>query len=221
MSLLDYTFPNTRPDSRLSLTERQLLQSVVEIARHVFRAAASSIFLVDAQTRDLIFEAVAGEGAAQLPGTRFPSGTGIVGWVSRSGQPLFIDDLASSDLFARAAAESTGYVPSSLMAAPLIRRDDCIGVLEVLDPRDRTRGGLTDLDLLALLGAQAAISLDLLVRARRPRSGEGVAGEQTELLGRIDDRIRTADPAIVSVVTKMLAAADDLLAGASGDATQG
>ena len=55
------------------LTERGLLQSIVEVARSVFSAAAASVFLLDEDTDELVFEAVAGEGADSLVGQRFPA----------------------------------------------------------------------------------------------------------------------------------------------------
>ena len=42
---------------------RALLQSIVEVARAIFGAQASSIFLLDEDADELVFEAVAGEGA--------------------------------------------------------------------------------------------------------------------------------------------------------------
>ena len=47
---------------------RQLLQSVVEVARAIFGAQASSIFLLDEEADELVFEAVAGHGAETLLG---------------------------------------------------------------------------------------------------------------------------------------------------------
>nr|BFE80730.1 hypothetical protein GCM10020093_033310 [Planobispora longispora] len=44
------------------VTQRRLLQSIVEVACRVFGAAAASVFLVDRGTGELVFEAVAGEG---------------------------------------------------------------------------------------------------------------------------------------------------------------
>lgn len=154
------------PDLEAS-TERRLLQSVVEVARHTFGAAAASVFLVDPRTRELVFEAVAGEGDGQLVGTRFPAGTGIAGWVAASGQSMLVDDLRDSEHFSSRAAESTGYVPNSIMAAPLFSEDSCIGVLEVLDrgSTGHTRE-LADVQLLDLLADQAAIGLELLTRLR-------------------------------------------------------
>ncbi|MER7762988.1 GAF domain-containing protein [Streptomyces sp. NPDC097619] len=156
----------TPPADDTTSTERRLLQSVVEVARHAFGAAASSVFLVDPGSGDLVFEAVAGEGDDLLVGTRFPAGTGIAGWVAASGQSMLVDDLRDSEHFSGEAAESTGYVPNSIMAAPLFSDDACIGVLEVLD---RGAGGtreMADVELLDLLADQAAIGLTLLTRLR-------------------------------------------------------
>ena len=149
---------------------RELLQSIVEVARAIFGARASSIFLLDTTTDELVFEAVAGEGASSLIGQRLPSSTGIAGWVLVTGQPLVLEDLEADPRFARDVAESTGYVPKSLMAVPLLHGEDVLGVLQVLDRPQRERFSLQEMELLGLFGNQAAIALDLLGRARRARS---------------------------------------------------
>ncbi|HUC56397.1 MAG TPA: GAF domain-containing protein [Streptosporangiaceae bacterium] len=199
------------------ITERSLLQSVVEVARSVFGAAAASVFLLDEETDELVFEAVAGEGEDHLVGTRFPSGTGLAGWVVMSGQAMLVDDVNDSPQFARDAAESTGFVPSSIMAAPLIRNGECIGVLEVLDRGSRPRGDLSDVDLIGLLATEVALGLELLIRLRwrsghrelgRTRAGE----DDFDVLSRITQRLPYAREPIASTVSRLLATADDLLA---------
>ena len=66
--------------------QRELLQSIVEVARAIFNARASSIFVLDEQTDELVFEAVAGEGAETVIGLRIPSSTGIAGLGARFGR---------------------------------------------------------------------------------------------------------------------------------------
>src|SRR5439155_3761731 len=112
---------------------RALLRSTVEVARAIFHAKAASVFLLDEEADELVFEAIAGEGAERLIGTRFPSSTGVAGWVLVTRQPLVVDDLTKDPRFAREAAESTGYLPRGLMAVPLLTEDSALGVLEVLD----------------------------------------------------------------------------------------
>ena len=145
---------------------RDLLRSIVDTARAIFRAKASSIFLLDQETGDLVFEAVSGEGSEELIGRRIPQGTGIAGWVVAARQPLVLDDVAGDPRFARDVAEATGYVPSGLMAVPLLHRDEVLGVLQVLD-RKSSRFSLAEMDLLGLFANQAAIAVDLLLRARQ------------------------------------------------------
>jgi GAF domain-containing protein len=203
------------------ISERGLLQSVVEVARSVFGAAAASVFLLDTATGDLVFEAVSGEGEEHLVGTRFPSGTGIAGWVATCGQPLLVDDVAGTDQFARDAAEATGYMPTSIMAAPLIRNGECIGVLEVLDRGSRPREDLGDVDLLGLLATEMAMGLELLTRLRWMQADEiqvpGTgARADVSLLRRVAERLPSADEAVARAVTRLLATADDLLANDVG-----
>jgi GAF domain-containing protein len=154
---------------------RELLQSIVEVARAIFKAKASSIFLLDEGTDELVFEAVAGEGSESLIGRRFPSSTGIAGFVLVSRQPLVIEDVVADPRFSRETAESTGFVPKGLMAVPLLHEERTLGVLEVLDRPSDARFTLAEMELLGLFANQAAIALDLLQRARRAQSA--LAGE--------------------------------------------
>lgn len=191
-------------------TEHRLLQSIVEVARHMFGAAAASIFLVDPDTGDLVFEAVSGAGEKQLVGSHFPAGTGIAGWVAASGQPMVADDVSAVTQFAQDAAESTGYVPRTIMAAPLIRFEECVGVLEVLD-RTASRSDLDDVELLGLFATQAACALELLLGARRG-DGQEPDADPHMLLRRIGERLRGRARSSDAAAVRLLAIADDLLA---------
>ena len=198
------------------ITQQRLLQSIVEVARGIFGAAAASVFLLDPATGELVFQSVAGEGEHQLPGTRFPGGTGIAGWVAACGQPLLVDDVAESPQFARDAAESTGYVPRSIMAAPLIYGDECIGVLEVLDRDSRPRCDLGDMDSLGLLATEIATVLELLVRIRwTGDSGGPSSWPGLPLLQRVAERLPGAPEPLSTTVAKLLMMADELLASPS------
>lgn len=207
--------PGTSAGDPAGITERGLLQSIVEVARGVFGAAAASVFLIDQRTDELVFEAVSGAGEDHLIGTRFPSGTGLAGWVAMSGQPLLVDDVSQDPQFARDAAESTGYVPRSIIAAPLIRGGDCVGVLEVLDSGTQPRSELSDLDLVGLLATEGALGLELLVRLRwlaREAAVTGpAAGDDLAVLRRLAQRLPSAQEPVSSAVRRLLAAAEDLL----------
>ena len=159
---------------------RALLRSIVDVARAIFVARASSVFLLDERTDELVFEAVTGEDEQHLVGRRFPSSTGIAGWVAASRQPIVIEDVAEDPRFAREAAESTGYVPKGLMAVPLLLDEQVLGVLQVLDRPSKARFTLAEMDLLSLFASQAALALDLLQRARRAK--DVLAGSDADMV---------------------------------------
>jgi GAF domain-containing protein len=168
---------------------RALLQSIVDVARGIFGAKASSVFLYDETTDELVFEAVSGEGADELVGRRFPSGTGVAGWVLVTRQPLVIDDVTQDSRHSTEAAESTGYVPKGLMAVPLLSEERALGVLEVLDRPSDSQFTLAEMELLGLFAHQAAIALELLQRARRAHSvlnGEGDLAVLARIAGALE-----------------------------------
>jgi GAF domain-containing protein len=167
---------------------RELLQSVVDVARAIFGAAASSVCLLDEESDELVFRAVSGRGEESLVGRRFPAGSGIAGWVVTSGEPMVVDDLSRNSAFAREIAESTEYVPGSLMAAPLITGDRVLGVLEVLDASAQSRTQLSELHLLTMFARQAAAALRVIVDRCRPSQPQaalagGARASALELLG--------------------------------------
>ncbi len=198
------------------LSQRRLLQSIVEVARSVFCAAAASVFLLDQDSGELVFEAVCGEGEDHLVGSRFPGDTGLAGWVASSGQPLLVDDVSQAPQFAPDAAKSTGYVPRSIMAAPLISHGECLGVLEVLDRGARQRGELGDVDLLGLLAAEVGMAVELLSPAGK---ANGSSQLDLPLLQRVAERLPTAPETVSSTVTSLLVMVDELLSRGDPAAT--
>jgi GAF domain-containing protein len=190
---------------------RLLLQSVVEVARAIFGAQASSIFLLDEEADELVFEAVAGHGAETLLGKRFPSSTGIAGWVLVTQQPLVIEDVAEDPRFAKGVAEETGYVPKGLMAVPLLHEERTLGVLEVLDRPQRSQFSLVEMDLLGLFANQAAIALDLLQRARRAETVLAESGEGADVVARLAATVDGLEDEHRAGALKLLASVEEVL----------
>jgi GAF domain-containing protein len=192
---------------------RALLQSIVDVARAIFRAKASSILLLDEEADELVFEAAADPEAEALIGKRFPSSTGIAGFVLVSRQPLVIDDVLTDPRFSKETAESTGFIPKGLMAVPLLHEERALGVLEVLDRPQDSKFTLAEMELLGLFANQAAIALDLLQRARLAQAalaGEGdlsVLARVAESLERLrgeEDGSRAAALGLLTELEKLL-----------------
>jgi GAF domain-containing protein len=189
----------------------ELLRAVVDTARALFGAAAATVFLLDKQAGELIFEAVSGEGERYMVGRRFPASRGIAGWVLSAHEPMMVADLSANPVFARDLAETTGYVPRSLMAAPLVHGEEAVGVMEVLDPAPPTIGPLAAGELLTLFAAQAAIALAVIRRNRNARrvltrDGDELAGltAVARLLGDLGVERRAAGVGLLDSVQRLL-----------------
>jgi len=189
---------------------RALLQSIVDVARAIFKAKASSILLLDEETDELVFEAAADEASEALIGKRFPSSTGIAGFVLVSRQPLVIEDVLTDPRFSRETAESTGFVPKGLMAVPLLHEERVLGVLEVLDRPSDTRFTLAEMELLGLFANQAAIALDLLQRARRAHQALRGDGE-LEVISRLAEKLEARREEGAEGALRLLAELEKLL----------
>jgi GAF domain-containing protein len=189
---------------------RALLQSIVDVARAIFRAKASSILLLDEEADELVFEAAADEASEALIGKRFPSSTGIAGFVLVSRQPLVIEDVLTDPRFSRETAESTGFVPKGLMAVPLLHEERVLGVLEVLDRPQDTRFTLAEMELLGLFASQAAIALDLLQRARRAHEALDGDGELS-VISRLAEKLEARREDGSETALRLLAELEQLL----------
>lgn len=172
------------------------LQATTDVARAAFDGAAVSTLIIDGT--DLVFGAVSGVGQEYLLGRRIPLRAGVAGWVVSSAQAVAVEDTATSGLFAREVAESTGYVPKTIAAAPLLTDECCLGVMEVLD-RTSHRGA-DALELLGLFARQAALILEL----------EQAASSGHDEFGMLLNRLATADQGPKAATLRLLEAVCDL-----------
>lgn len=141
------------------------LQAACAATRGLFGAAACSCALALEDGGELEFVAADGAGAENIVGVRLPVSRGIAGFVALSGQPIAIGDVARDERFARDVAEATEYVPTAILAAPLLDdQGETIGVLEVLDPAHLDdearmggqRGTVAELAALTVVAASMA-----------------------------------------------------------------
>lgn len=138
-----------------------LLNSIVEAAARIFGATAASILLVNEEEQMLEFKVAYGPSDRNLVGTKFPLDRGIAGYVVMTGQPIATSNVGQDARFNQDFAKSTGYVPDSILATPLLSEDRIIGVMEILDKIDATSFGIQDMELLGMFAQQAAMAIDL------------------------------------------------------------
>ncbi len=151
----------------------ELLPAILEVARRVLGVEAASLFLVRADG-DLELTAASGVGTTEnaLAPIIVPRGRGIAGWVLEHGEPLLIQDAYSDPRFYREVDRQTGFRTRSLLCVPMLRGEQEIGVLQVLNPTGRHSFDEADLEAFNAYGTLAATAIDKLRTIERQRQQE-------------------------------------------------
>jgi len=143
-----------------TLETEPLLKNVLESAVNILNCEAGSLFLVDDQTRELIFRVTVGPVAKDLLGQRLPAGSGIVGRAVATRGPVIENDVKHSVNWSAGTDEKTGFVTRALLAVPLQIRENVMGVIEVINRRDGLPFVEEDQALLTAFAGQAAVALE-------------------------------------------------------------
>jgi signal transduction histidine kinase/putative methionine-R-sulfoxide reductase with GAF domain len=144
-----------------TLESEPLLNNILENAVIILNCEAGSLFLVDDQTDDLVFKVTVGPPAsASLIGQRIPAGSGIVGRAVQTRGPVIDNDAQHSGSRHSETDDQTGFVSRALLAVPLQVKDRVIGVIEVINRRDRLPFGDDDQNLLTAFAGQAAVAIE-------------------------------------------------------------
>src|SRR6185312_3214257 len=114
-------------------TYTDLLELVVRVATQVISARSGSLFLIDEEARDLVFEVALGPAAQQVKKFRVPLGHGFAALTAMTGQPMAVSNVQNDDRHAKDISSSVDYAPESILCVPLFYDDRIIGVLELLD----------------------------------------------------------------------------------------
>ncbi|MBI3160905.1 MAG: GAF domain-containing protein, partial [Chloroflexi bacterium] len=137
-----------------------LLQNILENAVGILNCEAGSLFLVDEQTKELVFKVTVGPVAANLVGQRLPPGTGIVGRAVQTRAPVIENEENNAVSRFKGVDQQTGFVSRSLMAVPLQVKDNVTGVIEVINRRDGLPFVVDDQELLTAFAGQAAVAIE-------------------------------------------------------------
>jgi serine phosphatase RsbU (regulator of sigma subunit) len=160
-------------DANQSLAEVESLDKLVprflDLARDVTDAEASSFLIYDPVKNVLRFASVkdeiVGDKAEEIliDTIELKMGEGIAGLVAEERKPLIIKDAQKDDRFYNKADESTGFVTRTLLAVPVLHRDELLGVIEVLNTKVKPHFDNEDQELLVSFANLAAVAI---IRAR-------------------------------------------------------
>lgn len=135
-----------------TLDLRTVLDNLVSVTCRALDYENGSLLMVDAASGDLVVEAAYGY-QRPVVGVRLAVGTGISGWVARTGSPLMVDDVSQDPRYAKLDDRVR-----SEMAVPLIAEGKVLGVFNVESTR-LAAFGPRDLRLLGALASYAVVAI--------------------------------------------------------------
>jgi sigma-B regulation protein RsbU (phosphoserine phosphatase) len=161
-----------------------LIPAILDVARRVIAAEAGSLFLQSEDGDSL--EMVAARGGMEVshissrqsrPRMLVPKGKGVVGWVYEHSQPALVPDAYEDPRFYREADAKTGFKTRSILCVPLRSQERTIGVLQLLNPKDRPTFDDQDLEVLQVYANLAAAAMTRVRNLEEQRAAERLARE--------------------------------------------
>jgi hypothetical protein len=129
-----------------------LIAGITRMTRRALNASASSLFLVDEETQDLLLKFAVGPVKAKTTRFKIDSRSG-----ARGGQPIVSNDVINNPRFNRLANTVYGFPAQSIICAPLIIHRKIIGVIEVANKAGQP--DFSEQDLHTLIGVSATAAL--------------------------------------------------------------
>ena len=136
-----------------------LLSQIMESATRLSEAEASSLFLIDKEKNELYFEVALGSKGKEVKKYTVKIGEGIAGWVAQNNKPLIINDLENDKRHLSKIGKEINYTSKTMIAAPMRVKDECIGVLEVINKKEEAGFSQEDMEWLEIFANQAGLAI--------------------------------------------------------------
>jgi diguanylate cyclase (GGDEF)-like protein len=159
------------------------LRAVTEVAARVTRSYQASLRLLDESGRRLLLSARSGPPLHRRGFGRFVVGEGFIGWVALHREAAMTNRVERDGRFVIRRGQS--WMPSGILATPLLARRACIGVLSA-SRREGAPYRPLELQLLSLV---AEISVPRLENARLKRLSESDALTLLHNRRHLDERL--------------------------------
>lgn len=138
-------------------SEQELFKISLHKIMALFQAQRGSIFTLNENGSGLVLSVAEGikHGEEQTIVKRL--GDGIAGKVAQEKRPIVVEDIESDGRFTNFKARRS-YRTTSFICAPLLIKDDLIGVINITDKESGVRFNADEMQLLDFLSSQIALN---------------------------------------------------------------
>ncbi|MDR2150755.1 MAG: sigma 54-interacting transcriptional regulator [Spirochaetaceae bacterium] len=136
-----------------------LLTGILESAARLCGGEAASLLLLDKADKKLYFEVALGSKGAEVQHFTVSAGQGIAGWVVQHNKSLIINDVEHDPRHFKSISQKINYPSRTMLAVPMRVKDECIGVIELINKKNGALFVQDDLEWLEIFANQAALAL--------------------------------------------------------------
>jgi Nif-specific regulatory protein len=155
-----------------------LLTQILESATRLTEGEASSLVLKNEEDGKLYFEIALGPKGREVKKFSLNPGEGIAGWVAEHGQSLIVNDVETDSRFFGEISKSIDFPTFSILAVPMLVRGRCVGVIEILNKKNKKYFTQTDLQWLEIFAVQSAIAIENARYMEKAKAEIGYLREQ-------------------------------------------
>ena len=136
-----------------------LLNKIIKYAAEIVEGEAASILLLDKVKRELYFKASLGKKSQEIKEYKVKVGQGIAGWVAEKGESLIINDVTRDNRWNKDFDNAIKFKTQSIICVPLRSEKEIVGVMEVINKKDKTSFDKDDEIILNSFTNQVVIAL--------------------------------------------------------------
>ncbi len=141
-------------------TINEAMNRVMEKIGNIIAPVNWSLLLIDKKTEKLYFKLVVGKNAGKLKNKRIPKEESITNKVVKTGQPILIEDVQKDPKLSSRIDKITGFKAKSIIGAPLKVNDKIIGVIQLINKKNKKPFSPAEVKILTTIADYAAAAIE-------------------------------------------------------------
>jgi Nif-specific regulatory protein len=134
-----------------------ILTQILDSAARLCEGEGATLLFRNRETGELYFEIALGMGT-EIKKYTLKAGEGIAGWVAEYNKSLIVNDVQKDKRYLVEIFKQIGYSCKTMMAVPLRVKDECIGVIELINKQNDKFFTQDELEWLEIFSNQAGIA---------------------------------------------------------------
>ncbi|MBI4753200.1 Flp pilus assembly complex ATPase component TadA [Candidatus Desantisbacteria bacterium] len=208
----------------------EIINSIMDMVLRIMRTDAGTLMLINETSNCLETKTIKGRDAAAINGTPLRMGEGIAGSVAETGESISIPDITGKTIV---IPENNNEIDAGLyniLCVPMKFNNRTIGIIEIINRREKQPFSLEDMDILEAIAAQITMLIEnsnLFNLAQKEAKALRTLFEVNEVLNSVKDiqslldltiklaaRFMTASTSILMILDDK---ADELILNVSGE----